>query len=540
MSQAADLPQLSLQRYFDLVKRRRWQLIPVSLLGLIIGGLVAFFIPRYYVAQTVLSHQQLPGADPTVEHPFRGIVDSARSTIPLAVGEALDQMQWPDVQVLDPYSREQYERDLESRVYVNDANAYLQKRDYALLHVTYKDQDGVRSADFLNKLVEVWIEKRIAEIREPAEQERERARDEAGRASKVLDELLGDKQRIEREYGILPNLPVSIQQKQAQDDASRDRERENVLLQKRTGLRALEKKIDAARLKLDALEPTIPQGQANLAEQLKGNKQATLLYLQAQHYLIAASAFRVGHPEHKRFQRMHELLMQQLRVLLPQGDVGADGRVENPEYKKLREELEKMVAARAQLEAEILELEQQVARDAAQRERQTLGYELYTRKQTHLEDAKKQYDEAQEALAAAEKVLSKLQRRLPVKREREASVPPEPTEPNILVVAIIGCILGLGAAIGLILAFDLLQGSFKTVDDVERGLSVPVLGGISHLETEEERVTAVRGRRRVSIVAAALLLMTTVVVTLYYIVPTRLPPVVVDLLSMVLGSGSRG
>lgn len=542
MSQAVDLPQLSLQRYFDLVKRRRWQLIPVSLLGLAIGGLVAFFIPRFYVAQTVLSHQQLPGADPTVEHPFRGIVDSARSTIPLAVGEALDQMEWPDVQVLDPYSRQQYERELESRVYVNDANAYLQKRDYALLHVTYKDQDGARSAEFLNKLVEVWIEKRIAEIREPAEQERQRAKDEAAGASKVYDDLLGEKQRIEREYGILPNaqLDLGLQRQRMQEESAANKARTKDLLKKRTEHGVFGKRIEAASLELDAIEPRVPPDQADLAEQLKGNKPALVKYLQAQHFMIAASAFRVGHPEQKRFQRMHELTMQQLRILVPQGEVGPDGMVDNPEYEKKRAAIDEMIAKQVALGVEIAEIERQVEVDSERQERMTLGYELYSRKLTYLADAKRQYDEAQEALTAADKVLGQLQRRLPVKVERFAQVPPEPTEPNILVVAIIGCILGLGAAIGLILAFDLLQGSFKTVDDVERGLSVPVLGGISHLETEEERVTAVRGRRRVSIVAAALLLMTTVVVTLYYIVPTRLPPVVVDLLSMVLGSGSRG
>ena len=67
MTQTADLPQLSLQRYFDLVKRRRWQLVPVSLLGLIIGGVVAFFIPRFFVAETLLSHLSL------LNH-FRGLM----------------------------------------------------------------------------------------------------------------------------------------------------------------------------------------------------------------------------------------------------------------------------------------------------------------------------------------------------------------------------------------------------------------------------------------------------------------------------------
>ena len=56
-----DLPQLSLRRYLDLVKRRRWQVVPVSLLGLLIGGLVAFFIPRMFVAETRIKHAQMPG-----------------------------------------------------------------------------------------------------------------------------------------------------------------------------------------------------------------------------------------------------------------------------------------------------------------------------------------------------------------------------------------------------------------------------------------------------------------------------------------------
>jgi len=42
----ADLPQLSLRRYVDLVKRRRWQVVPISLLGLLIGGSRACSWPR--------------------------------------------------------------------------------------------------------------------------------------------------------------------------------------------------------------------------------------------------------------------------------------------------------------------------------------------------------------------------------------------------------------------------------------------------------------------------------------------------------------
>ena len=51
-----DLPQISLSRYLDLLKRRKWRVVPASLAGLVIGGLVAFFVPRYYVADMKLDH----------------------------------------------------------------------------------------------------------------------------------------------------------------------------------------------------------------------------------------------------------------------------------------------------------------------------------------------------------------------------------------------------------------------------------------------------------------------------------------------------
>jgi capsular polysaccharide biosynthesis protein len=105
-----------------------------------------------------------------------------------------------------------------------------------------------------------------------------------------------------------------------------------------------------------------------------------------------------------------------------------------------------------------------------------------------------------------------------------------------MIVALVGSALGLFAAIALILLFDMLQGSYKTVEDVERGLGVPVLGGVSHLETEEERVATTRSRRRASLLAAAALLLVTAVVSIFYIDPTRLPPAVRSILTIILGA----
>ena len=87
----------------------------------------------------------------------------------------------------------------------------------------------------------------------------------------------------------------------------------------------------------------------------------------------------------------------------------------------------------------------------------------------------------------------------------------------------------------LILLLDVLRGTLKTVDDVERALSVPMLGAVSHLETLEERAKTVSRRRRSSLVAGAILMSAVVLVTTYYVAPHRLPPFALNLLSIVLG-----
>jgi hypothetical protein len=65
---------------------------------------------------------------------------------------------------------------------------------------------------------------------------------------------------------------------------------------------------------------------------------------------------------------------------------------------------------------------------------------------------------------------------------------------------------------------------------------VPVLGGLSHLETAEERQAVARSRRRAAAAAFGFVGLVVVVVTIFYVAPTRLPPVVRDLLALLLGS----
>ena len=155
--------------------------------------------------------------------------------------------------------------------------------------------------------------------------------------------------------------------------------------------------------------------------------------------------------------------------------------------------------------------------------------ERLERAQEELKDLDKQ---RQKAEAAQRDYVNAL----PFETMEAATVPERPTEPNITLVALGGCVLGLALAIVLILALDMLRSTLKTLDDVERGIAVPVLGSLAHMETREEREVSQRKRARASLIAGAFLTLVVAIVTIYYVAPARLPTVVTKALGYVLGA----
>ena len=99
--------------------------------------------------------------------------------------------------------------------------------------------------------------------------------------------------------------------------------------------------------------------------------------------------------------------------------------------------------------------------------------------------------------------------------------------------------LFLGLAIGLIILLDFLQATYKTVPEVERGLGLPVLGSMSHMETVEERETVRLRRLRLTIAAAIFIALLVAVVTIFYVRPASLPEWVREVLEALLGSNKR-
>lgn len=69
----------------------------------------------------------------------------------------------------------------------------------------------------------------------------------------------------------------------------------------------------------------------------------------------------------------------------------------------------------------------------------------------------------------------------------EADIPSSPSSPNIMKNTLIGVLLGLILAIGIVVVMYILDDTLKTPDDVERYLEIGVLASIPVMEDESKR-----------------------------------------------------
>jgi capsular polysaccharide biosynthesis protein len=535
-SPTIELPQLSLQRYLDLVKRRRWQLVPVSLLGLIVGGLVAFFIPRYYVAETHLEHLAIPGElRSDIEDPFKDIVDNAQEAIPYAAREAMVALKWPEATASDPSTRTLVEKDVRSRIFVLDNNAGQRNRSYALLRVFYRDTDGQRAAALANAVAQAFIDQRVAGLRAGAEAAYDRANRESLDWSRTYEQLLLQKQQIEQRYRIEPDLDPVTQVRLRSEREAEHRAQQQRLQAARVDLALVGARVARTQEQLVALPERVAPDIVQLLAAAQKDPALAPLTQELVATRLAQQGWTVGSPGWVALQRRLAKGEATLRTALVTEVADENGLVPNPALAPLRDQLAADEPVLAKLRLEVAELEGVIAAAQMRIEQAIEGHAAWTKKRSDLDDAEANRRRAAAARDAQQEILARLAQQPPIRVAQAASIPPHPTEPNIVVVALIGCVLGLGVAIGLILLLDFLQGSFKTLDDVERGLPVPVLGGIAWFETAEQRRAVSRGRIRAAVAAFAFVGLVVVVVTIYYWDPTRLPPVVRDLLAVLLG-----
>ncbi len=534
--QQLELPTISFARYLDLLKRRTFQVLSLSLLGLVVGGVVALLIPRYYVARTVVQFNR-PILDPklgTPEDPMAQVIEGARVTVPAMVERALVALAWPELFSGGPGDRWEFTETVRRNVSVFDMGPHNPRRTIATMQISYADTDGFRAKEMANKLRELWLQEFFENLSKDAHGDLHSIHKAIGETEQDLAILATEIESYERQHQLNPDDWRETRTGQLgwfTEARARTAER---LFAAEGDLSRLRAEIGYNKSMMEVIEPTRALTGAERFED--PTLRAKWVQLQQELLKITALLSYVK-PAHSSYS-VGEARLRAIRdeLALLEQRVG-DARLEkpNPDYvalvtkvRQLEASLKAATEARTRLAAELEEQDKRLGQLPAV----FAKYRQMLDKRTRIEG---DLVALQTERRKKEAIIRRIINERPCEVLMEAYQPPAPTVPNRTLVTLAGCLIGLGVAIALVLLLDLLRATYKTVADVEIGLALPVLGSLSHMETDVERRRLHARRVRLTIVSAVLLTLLVCVVTIYYVRPTSLPEVVQKALSLLLG-----
>jgi succinoglycan biosynthesis transport protein ExoP len=538
-----DLPSLELGRYVDLIKRRRWQLVPIGFLGLLIGFIVAWSIPRFYVANTkVQLYPPLIGGEVggfTREDPFLREVNKARITILRyeLVKQAIEKLGWEDYFAAKGSPEEfAYVYDVIGRIAVLDLDP-SQNRSSATLEISFRDQDPVRAAEFANTLRDIYLESERRSIVSSGRLQLGMLQDQEEKARQALEERADELKLFQQQTGYMPELSSDPtgrgEQRSRQEEGRRRAQSVADLKQEIANLQA---QLRLQRERLSAMQPRRPKAQPE-SDPLVINRLKVVERINENQRILAL--WVPGHEEYKRvkalLQEDEELLAEIDKLIAAKGlDTEA-----NPAYVALQAQITdgstKLAGIQEELriaEASLEEIQEQIA-------------ELPEIQSRHRRLVQK-YDSAKEALDAAERSVLRQQNEVVsletgagaiIRTIAPATPPLAPTYPNRLLLTLIGLGIGIAFALATIVLLDFLQPTWKSLDEVARGLrGLPALGGVAHLDLPEDIAAARRKRVRIAMAASIVFVLLGSIVAVYYWEPLRLPEAVRVVLDGILRS----
>jgi uncharacterized protein involved in exopolysaccharide biosynthesis len=538
-----ELPSLQIGRYVDLLKRRRWQLLPAALVGLLVGLLVAWLIPRYYQATTLIRLQTplLAEANPGPrEDPFVKEVSKARFTIRdfKLVDKAVLELGWEEYYAVREDNISSYRGmiwGLINRIEVIDYDPG-EKRGTAMIAIVYMDRDPIRAAEFANKIRDLYLKRETELVRERAMGEFNRLKSAVDRRYRLFQAALADLKKVQAKNPNLFGLGQDgkpIAQALKKDWAKLGNEIAD-LEGKRASLKSQIKNLEDALQRIPRERDVVrslsdPKIQALAAADLLKLQQ---IDLETKFWSPAHSGYQA------KMQERKQIIAKLKKLLEGQKKGGKVATETNPLWIQKNHKKEELLRESEGLQKRLVVLKKRFLKIGKDLDQLPEARATAERLQAIKEQEKKAWNEAKDELnnqRALTQRLDSSQRIIDVISEAEP--PPAPTYPNPYLIAFLGAGLGLAVSIGLIFLLDLLQATWKTFEDVERGLPVPALGGVAYLELAEDLARAKRLRIRVALISLTILALVIGIFVVWIVDPVRLPSWLRDLMDSVFQMG---
>jgi polysaccharide chain length determinant protein (PEP-CTERM system associated) len=489
-----------MQRYVDLVLRKRYVVLAIALIVLSLFTWGSFFIPKVYEASSTVLIEKSSIIEPLVlgegaPRGSEGLSNLQNNITSRSVIEKVVKKLGMNATAASPSQNDQIIAALRRNLTVTVPGSRTKGADMFI--VSYQGSDPVRVRDVVNAVVREFINETLGFKKS----------DVSGAYEFIQGQLIEYKEKLEES-----------------DKATREfKERNpNMVPQSETSLVGRIENYQTARIEAEIKLKELTRKRENLQRQLSGEKELTvamvtnegspqgrLNYLNNQ-LIILMTKYTESHPEVIKVRNeIEELKIQIAQAKTTQAlGGGPETSTLNPIYQQLREELARTDAEVESLRARAAEIARQQHEGERIFGRMPKEQEEWTKLQRDRNVYQKIYDDLLQKLETA-----RVSRELESSKDTgafkilDAAVAPTlPIKPNRVQMILLGIFLGVAGGLGSVIGLDLLNKSFKDVTSIESNLKLPVLVTIPKIVTDEDKLNARRLDKRVFTAAGAYLL----------------------------------
>jgi capsular polysaccharide biosynthesis protein len=481
-----------LQELLGILRRRIWQIVFPAAFVLSLGIAFTVFLPYKYGVQTeieirpvnVTSGQDLRGDQMAGLN--RGFTDAILQIQHFErVRRVLEAQDWEDYVTLPRDLQIEYLRRVLSRIMVRTKGDMRDATSSKFVTIRYTDANPHRAEQFVNSLRDAYIEDVVERFRREAREERDELQSIKTERLLKMHEAQVALTELRREHG----LPL-IQTGQQRGDPLYERYQaaQEELSKTVRELESLQAELAKAQEQYDnepeeMLEEVTEPGSYLKDDIVRMESDIVRLRTQLEGLRPAHSKYQLISAEIVRIQEEIEQLKRSERA-----SVIEERFAINPLRQTLYAELGEL---RRQIEAENARrerLELEVATFRVENDRLSEVYGEVDKLQNEVSLRVEEYSEASTAYAqqAAFVQLISGPEGNPFELVEPGIAPSTPTEPNKLLLLLVSLAVGVGVGVGTALLAEYSRNCYRSVYDIARSMTVPVLGAINTVVTRAE------------------------------------------------------
>ena len=490
-----DISQIDIKRYWQIVIRRRYLFIAVSLfcLSVIVWG--SYIMPKTYEAKSTVfiernvikSLVQGIVVTPSIEERLRVLTYAMMSrNMLLKVINAMDL----DIKAKNQASMESMVKDFQD-------NTKIMVKGNDLFVVSYRGENPKIVRDYVNTLVSEYIEENISSKRQEAFGANKFLSDQIDFYKKKIEEAEERLMSFRREKGLTlatdeRTLVSSIKQ-------NKD-EMENTEVK----IKELEAKKAKMKQQLSGEEPFTV---AIIDNKEKGGNLSIRLKMLEQKIPMLLTRYTEKYPEVIKTRAEIETIKKQIEAQkqsqgaenASEGDLGSGTSMMNPLYQQLKEDLFRTDSEIDSLKAKITILNIRLKKSESEmqnipKEKKDLA-DFERDRNTH----QKIYEQLLSRLGRAEvsEQMEVQDKGTTFRVVDPAILPTRPVSPNRVLLILIGIAAGAAAGVGAVLLGDYLDNSIRDIDTLKSQLGLQVLAVIPKITTDDDIKKEQRLDRRV-------------------------------------------